>query len=185
MAIKTSVFIAASLDGFISRLDGSIDWLDKANALIPDGEDFGYRVFMDKIDALVMGRITFEQVLTFDKWPYGDKKVIVLSRKGIEVPRALDQKVTVTAETPELLLERLASERVRQVYVDGGQTIQSFLRAGLIDEITLTVIPILLGKGKPLFGSLRSDIMLKHVFTKTYPCGYVQSKYLLEKGRFD
>jgi dihydrofolate reductase len=179
--IKTCVFIATSLDGFISRLDGSIDWLNEANALVPEGEDLGYLAFMEKIDALVMGRNTFEQGLTFGQWPYRGKKVIVLSRKGVKISQAHNQTVSVSAEEPEMLLKRLSSEGVHQVYVDGGQTIQSFLRDSLIDEITITVIPVFLGAGKPLFGSLPSDIVLKHVFTKSYPFGFVQSKYLIPK----
>lgn len=181
MPIKTCVFIATSLDGFISRLDGSIDWLNEANALVPEGEDLGYQAFMEKIDALVLGRNTFEQALTFGQWTYGEKKVIVLSRKGAKIPQALNQTVSVSAEEPAMLLKRLSSSCIHQVYVDGGQTIQSFLRDGLIDEITITVIPFLLGSGKPLFGSLPSDVALTHVFTKSYPFGFVQSKYLIPK----
>jgi dihydrofolate reductase len=180
MTIKACVFIATSLDGFISRTDGSIDWLNEVNALVPEGEDFGYREFMDRTDALIIGRKTFEQALTLGAWPYGDKQVIVMSRKGIKIPEALKENVIASSEDPLLLLNWLALRGARQVYVDGGQTIQSYMREGLIDELTITVIPVLLGTGRPLFGSLPSDVVLKLVFTKSYPFGFVQSKYLIE-----
>ena len=89
MPIKACVFIAVSLDGFIARPDGSIDWLDQANTLIPEGEDFGFQDFMEKTDALIMGRYTFEKALTFAEWPYADKMVVVMSRKGVKIPEAL------------------------------------------------------------------------------------------------
>jgi dihydrofolate reductase len=135
---------------------------------------------MEDADAIIMGRNTFEQALTFGDWPYADKKMIVMSNKGVEIPERLRQTVSVTSQTPALLLENLASQGVRQVYVDGGLTIQSFLREGLINELTITVIPVLLGSGKPLFASLKADIKLRHVFSKSYPFGFVQSKYAVE-----
>ena len=177
MSARASVFVATSLDGFIARLDGSIDWLIQANAAVPRGEDCGYKAFMETVDALVMGRNTFEQVLTFGEWPYGDKKVIVLTRKGVAVPEAIRKTVSTSSEAPASLADRLSSAGLQHLYIDGGQTIQSFLRAGLISELTITVIPILLGEGKPLFGSLRPDVYLSHLSTHAYPFGFVQSKY--------
>jgi dihydrofolate reductase len=174
---KASVFIATSLDGFIARLDGRIDWLNQANTVVPDGEDCGYTAFIATVDAIVMGRNTFEQVLTFGEWPYGDRRVVVLSRQGIVVPDALRQTVSVSEVAPALLVQRLSAEGVQHLYVDGGQTIQSFLRAGLLGELTITVIPILLGTGKPLFGALAADVSLQHISTNIYPFGFVQSKY--------
>jgi dihydrofolate reductase len=180
LTTKTSVFIATSLDGFIARPDGNIDWLNQANAAIPDGEDCGYEAFMATVDAIVMGRNTFEQVLTFDEWPYGEMKVVVLSRKGVLVPDALRKTVSASMEAPELLVERLSSEGAKHLYVDGGQTIQSFLSTGLINELTITVIPILLGQGRSLFGALKSDVILKHMSTNAYAFGFVQSKYIVD-----
>jgi dihydrofolate reductase len=182
MTIKASVFIATSLDGFIARPDGTIDWLNQANAVVPPGEDCGYKAFIETVDVLVMGRNTFEQVLSFVEWPYGTLRVVVLSRRGIAVPETLKPTVSTSAEPPELLSTRLAAEGARHLYVDGGQTIQSFLNAGLLHEITITVIPILLGAGIPLFGPLQSDIALKHVSTHAYPFGFVQSKYSVAKN---
>jgi len=181
MTTKASVFIATSLDGFISRLDGNIDWLDQANTAVPNGEDCGYKAFMETVDVIVMGRNTFEQVLTFGEWPYEDKQVVVLSRKGLVVPDGIRKTVSVSSEVLELLVERLSSEGAQHLYVDGGQTIQSFLSAGLLSDLTITVIPILLGTGKPLFGSIKSDVVLTHLSTQAYTFGFVQSKYRIAK----
>lgn len=172
-----SVFIATSLDGFIAREDGGIDWLNAANESLPEGEDCGFFAFLDSIDALVMGRKTFEQVLTFGEWPYGDKPVIVLSRKRLEIPETLSKTVSWSSEDPLTLTERLAANGAKRLYVDGGATIQGFLAQGLVKDITITVIPVALGRGKPLFGELKHDIALRHVSTKAYEFGFVQSCY--------
>ena len=177
MPATTSVFIATSLDGFIARPDGSIDWLLQANTLIPAGEDCGYQAFMDTVDGLVMGRKTFEQAQGFDPWPYTGKPVVVLSHQEVAVPAALRDSVSVSSESPADLLARLSSAGARRLYIDGGQTIQGFLRAGLIDEIIITVIPVLLGNGIPLFGPLDADVALTHVETRAYPFAFVQSHY--------
>jgi len=174
---KASVFVATSLDGFIARPDGSIEWLVQANAAIPSGEDCGYKAFMETVDVIVMGRNTFEQVLTFSEWPHGDKKVVVLTRKGVAVPEALRRTVSISSEAPASLVERLSSAGAEHLYIDGGETIQSFLNERLISELTITVIPVLLGEGKPLFGPLRSDASLTHLSTHAYPFGFVQSRY--------
>lgn len=177
MSATTSVFIATSLDGFIARPDGCIDWLLQANTLMPAGEDCGIQAFMDSVDVLVMGRKSFEQALDFDPWPYAGKPVVVLSHHGVEVPPALRDSVSVSAEAPADLLARLSAAGARKLYIDGGQTIQGFLRAGLIDELIITVIPVLLGAGRPLFGPLDADVALTHVETRAYPFGFVQSRY--------
>jgi dihydrofolate reductase len=175
--MKCSVYIATSLDGFIARTDGSIDWLNKANTLVPAGEDFGYAQFMSGVDALVMGRTTFEQVLTFDEWPYQSTPVIVLSRHLRSLPDNAPATVSLSAEHPQQLVERLAAQGLNQLYVDGGLTIQGFLAAGLIDELTITIIPVLLGSGKALFGDLPGDGQLELVSGRAYDCGFVQNKY--------
>lgn len=177
MNIRTSVFIATSLDGFISRKDGSIDWLNEANEAVPKGEDCGYKVFADSVDVLLMGRSTFDLVRTFDTWPYGDKRVVVLSSGVVEIPAEWQKTVSHSSEAPELLLRRLSSEGFRHAYVDGGITIQRFLQAGLINELTITLIPVLLGEGRPLFGALERDVKLKLVRSKAYDFGYVQLTY--------
>ncbi len=174
---KCRVFIATSLDGYISRPDGGIDWLNEANSLVPAGEDCGFARFMSGIDALVMGRNTFEQVLTFGEWPYGAIPVFVLSRSLASLPAHLPGTVSVSAEEPAQLVQRLSAAGLQNLYVDGGLTIQGFLAAGLIDEITITIIPVLLGQGKPLFGPLSGDIHLELVSSHAYDFGFVQNTY--------
>lgn len=177
MKANGSVFIATSLDGFIARNNGSIDWLNEANESVTPGEDCGYGKFMADVDVIVMGRNTFEQVLSFDSWPYESTPVVVLSQKGISLPSHLPPSVSVSNETPTALAARLTEHGAKKIYVDGGLTIQSFLAAGLIDEITITVIPVLLGSGKPLFGLLPVDVRLVHEDTTAFEFGFVQNRY--------
>jgi len=182
MSIKVSVYIATSLDGFIARNDGGLDWLDEANATVPDGEDFGFQAFMDSVDALIMGRKTYEKVLSFDEWAYGRTPVVVLSRNSISFPLSMPDTVTHSSEPVRDLLKRLSDEGAEHVYVDGGTTIQGFLSEGLVDEITVTVIPVILGGGIPLFGSLENDISLTHVRTTVFDFGFVQTTYSVKKN---
>lgn len=181
MPLTASVFIATSLDGYISRPDGAIDWLETANTTVPPGEDCGYAAFMDSVDALVMGRNTFDLVLGFPEWPYGDKPVIVLTNRPLQLPAALPPTVSISNETPAALTARLAREGVRRIYVDGGITIQRFLAAGLIDDLTVTSIPVLLGSGRRLFGALEADVPLELVASRAYPFGFVQSTYRVRR----
>jgi len=174
---KCLAFIATSLDGFISRPDGSIDWLEQANARVPAGEDCGYAEFMSTVDALVMGRHTFDLARSFAKWPYGKKPVVVLSSRMSSLPAGVPDTVRLSRETPAALVARLSSQGMKHLYIDGGQTIQRFLADALIDEVTITRIPVLLGAGRPLFGPLSSDVRLEHVSTRAYDFGFVQSKY--------
>ena len=177
MNIKVSVYIATSLDGFIARSNGGLDWLDEANAMVSEGEDCGFAAFMNSVDTLLMGRKTFEKVLSFGECPYGDTPVIVLSRNQISFPDHLPSIVSHSSERPADLLNRLAGKGVQHVYVDGGLTIQGFLSEGLVDEITVTAIPALLGDGIPLFGAVESDIHLTHVRTTAFDFGFVQTTY--------
>ena len=176
-----SVFIATSLDGFIARNDGALDWLNEANTTVPDGEDCGFQAFMDSIDVVILGRKTYEQVMSFDEWPYDRTPVVVLSRNPISFPPGVPVTVTHSSEPPRGLLERLSKEGAERVYVDGGITIQGFLSEGLIDEITVTVIPIILGDGIPLLGPIGQDISLKHVRTTAFDFGFVQTTYSVKK----
>lgn len=182
MTIKCSVFIATSLDGFIAREDGNIDWLNAASAGLPAGEDCGYKLFMSTVDTLVMGRKTFEQVLTFSDWSYDSTPVVVMSQRDIPLRADAAPTVSVSHETPARLVERLAAEGKQHVYVDGGMLIQSFLSAGLIDDLTITVIPVLLGTGRPLFGPAPADVDLSHVSTHVYEFGFVQHVYRVRHG---
>ena len=174
---RCSVFIAVSLDGYIAREDGGLDWLEAANATVPRGEDCGYALFMQSVDTIVMGRKSYEKVLSFGEWPYGDTAVVVLSRTALEIPGNLSSTVSHSSETPKALHMRLAEQGNERLYIDGGVTIQRFLAAGLITDLTITTIPVLLGGGIPLFGRLDRDIALKHVSTTSYDFGFVQSTY--------
>ncbi|USG62881.1 dihydrofolate reductase family protein [Sneathiella marina] len=177
--ITAHIYIAVSLDGFIAREDGDLDWLMKQAV---EGEEHGYDAFMDTIDGIVMGRNSYEKVLTFGDWPY-KKPVVVLSRSmsPADIPAELADRVSVSSKTPEGVLTELAEIGWRSVYVDGGQIIQAFLRAGLVKDMLLTRIPILLGTGIPLFGPLEQDIDLHHMETVPYPSGLVSSKYEILK----
>lgn len=174
---KTSVFIATSLDGFIAREDGGIDWLPTPDDDSETDEDHGYNDFIKNIDALVMGRNTFELVLTFDEWYYGDMPVFVLTTRGVDIPDRLSKTVSQMSGEPQEIVERLAEKGYNHLYVDGGKTIQGFLNAGLIDEMTITTIPVLIGSGIPLFGPTPRDIHLEHIKNNSFPNGLVQHKY--------
>ncbi|MFC2031324.1 dihydrofolate reductase family protein [Chloroflexota bacterium] len=179
--MKVSVYVATSLDGFIARKNGALDWLDEANAAVPAGEDLGFQAFMDSVDALIMGRKTYEKVLSFGQWPYGETPVVVLSRNALSLPPGVPDTVSHSSEPPRALLERLSAEGLEHVYVDGGVTIQGFLAEGLVDEITVTVIPVILGDGIPLFGSMEKEIGLNHVRTTAFDFGFVQTTYAVKK----
>ena len=168
MAVRFAIFIATSLDGFIARADGGIDWLERYH-----GEDHGYGAFFAGVDALVIGRGTYDTVLGFPEWPYGDKRVIVCTGRAAD-PR---HGVELWSGPPRALAERLEREGVRRVYLDGGALIRSFLREGLVDEISINVVPVILGSGIPLFGSGLPEIPLRFVESKSYPSGLVQIRY--------
>jgi dihydrofolate reductase len=172
-AVKASVFIGTSLDGFIARVNGDLDFLP------PDGgEPHGYDEFMATVDALVIGRKTFETVLTFDAWPYGEKPVFVLSTRTLAAaPRGA--VVEHLSGEPAEVVSQLEARGIRHVYVDGGITIQRFLQAGLIQRLIITRVPVLIGAGIPLFGAVQRDIVLRHVGTRQYASGLVQSEYLI------
>lgn len=169
------VFIATSLDGFIARPDGSLDWLIRPEHA---GEDHGYDTFIRDIDAIVMGRGTYQSVLAFDAWPY-DRPVLVLSRMlaASPVPEALRGKVTFADLTPQAAMDQLERQGAARVYVDGGQIVQAFLGAGLVTDIVLSRLPVLIGRGRSLFGALDRDVALVHQATTSFPSGLVQSRY--------
>ena len=170
--MRASVFIATSLDGFIARQDGALDWLP-ANG----GEPHGYDEFIATVDAIVIGRRTLETVLEYDTWPYEKKPVIALSTKLTKVKVPDDAVCEIMSGTPHQIVARLEKRGVKHIYVDGGVTIRGFLEAGLIQHLTITRVPVLLGSGIPLFGVLPHDIRLEHVATQSYPSGLVKSEY--------
>jgi len=173
MTVKISVYIAVSLDGFIARKNGDLDWLPAGEE---GGEDFGYGEFMSTVDYIVMGRNTFEKVLTFGGWHY-DKKVIVLTSRDLTIPSELADKAEVLHLSPRELIHEMERRGAKNTYLDGGVTIQRFLRESLVDEMTITTIPILLGEGLPLFGKLDNDVKLELVKSESFKNGFVQNKY--------
>jgi dihydrofolate reductase len=170
--MMASVFIGTSLDGFIARPNGDLDWLPADG-----GEPHGYDEFMASVDALVIGRKTFETVLGFDEWPYGRKRVVVLSSRPVDVSAAAGGVVEQMSGPPAEIVAKLSASGAHHLYVDGGITIQGFLRAGLIQRLIITRVPVLIGDGIPLFGALPHDIRLRHVATRHFPSGLVQSEY--------
>src|SRR5438552_16881000 len=168
--MKASVFVGTSLDGFIARADGSFDFLPV------EVEPHGYEEFMATVDALVIGRKTFETALGFDEWAYGKKPVFVLSSRSIATapPGAVVEQMS---GAPADIVSQLEARGIQHIYVDGGLTIQRFLQAGLIHRLIITRVPVLSGTGIPMFGPLQRDISLKHVATRHFPSGLVQSEY--------
>lgn len=173
--ISGHVFIATSLDGYIARPDGDIGWLLERDA--PD-EDHGYATFIADKDMIVMGRGSYEKVLSFDPWPY-DRPVLVLSKRlaGTPVPDKLHGKVRFADLAPREAMRELERQGARRIYVDGGQVVQSFLREGLIADMVITTVPVLIGAGRPLFGELPADRSLALVASRSFPSGLVQSTY--------
>ncbi len=169
--IALSVFVGTSVDGFIARRNGDFDFL-----LEGGGEPHGYNEFLASVDTIVIGRKTFETVLTLKTWPYVDKRVVVLSSRPVDLSAA-GGVVELMAGAPPEIVSQLAATGARHVYVDGGVTIQGFLRAGLIQRLIITRVPVLIGDGIPLFGSLPRDVRLRHIATRHYPSGLVQSEY--------
>lgn len=170
--MTASVFVGTSLDGFIARPNGDFDFLPEGG-----GEPHGYEEFMAGVDALVIGRKTFEKVLTLGAWPYGDKRVVVLSSRPVDLSAAVGGVVEQMAGTPAEIVAQLADSGAHHLYIDGGITIQEFLRTGLIQRLIITRVPVLIGEGIPLFGTLPHDIRLRHVATRQYQSGLVQSEY--------
>lgn len=172
----THVYIATSLDGYVARKDHNLDWLNSIDA---QGEDMGYEAFVDSVDVIVMGRGTFQTVLGFGiDWPY-TKPVVVVSRSMTEadIPADIRDVVRLNNKAPADLMQELGADGVKRIYLDGGQLVQSFLREGLVDDVILTVAPVLLGDGIRLFGALDADVHLDLLDVQRFKCGMVQSHY--------
>jgi dihydrofolate reductase len=170
--MRASVFVGTSLDGFIARRNGDFDFLPEGG-----GEPHGYDEFMASVDVLVIGRNTYEKVLTFEQWPYANKRVVVLSSRAIDASNVRGAAIEHMSGSPAAITDRLAASGAGHAYVDGGITVQRFLRAGLIQRLIVTRVPVLIGEGIPLFGSLPHDVQLRHIHTMTYPSGLVKSEY--------
>ena len=167
---KISIYIAMSIDGYIARKDGGLDWLEYGH--IGD-EDYGFKKFINGIDALVLGRNTYEVVSSFEKWPYEGKRVIVLSNTLNEVRKEAE----LFSGQLSHLTSMLHSEDIKHVWVDGGITVSKFLEAGLVDDITISVISVVLGSGIPLFSIMDKEHKCRLLSTQSYPSGLVQLKY--------
>ena len=170
--MTASVFIGTSVDGFIARPNGDLDFLPEGG-----GEPHGYNEFIASVDAIVIGRKTFETVLAFEAWPYGDMRVVVLSSRPLDLSAVHGGVVEQMAGPPAEIVSQLAARGIKHLYIDGGITIQRFLREGAIQRLIITRVPVLIGEGIPLFDSLPRDIRLRHVATRHYPSGLVQSEY--------
>ena len=170
MRARCSVFIATTLDGFIARTDGRIDWLSIVER---PGEDYGYARFFDSVDTVVVGRKTYATVLGFGAWLYAGKRCVVMthtlgpSRHGEEFYEG----------APEQLVDRLTLEGAKRIYVDGGAVIQQFLSAGLVTDVVVSIVPILLGEGVRLFGETARDVGLEFVEARSFASGLVQLEY--------
>jgi dihydrofolate reductase len=173
--IANYVYIAASIDGFIAEKDGGLDWL--INIPNPDNSDYGFNDFIKRIDALIMGRNTYEKVLTFGEWIYA-KKVFVLSNSIKSVSEEMTGKAEIVSGDIPILLSDLNRRGYNNFYVDGGKVIQSFLNEDLIDEMIITRVPILLGEGIPLFGKLDKPIKFSKVITEVFNNGLVKNHYI-------
>lgn len=170
--MKASVFIGTSVDGFIARPNHALDFLPADG-----GEPHGYTEFFASIDTILIGRKTFEIVQAFPDWPYAQKRVVVLSTRPLDFSSLRGGRVEQMSGSPVEIASKLAASGSQHVYVDGGVTIQQFLRAGLIHRLTITRVPVLIGQGIPLFGTLPHDIRLRHITTQNYPSGLVKTEY--------
>ena len=169
--MKASVFVGTSLDGYMARANGALDFLPPGG-----GEPHGYEEFMATVDALVIGRNTYEVVLAFPEWPYGEKPVFVLSTHAL-APAPPGAVVEHLSGAPAAIAAQLDARGFQHLYIDGGITIQQVLDAGLIQRIVVTRVPVLIGTGISLFGPLQRDIRLEHVATQEFASGLVQSEY--------
>ncbi len=170
--MKTSVFVGMSVDGFIARKNGALDFLDEGGNVA-----HGFEEFFASVDTLVIGRGTYETVLGFGEWPYGQKRVVVLSSRRLDFSGLKGGVVEQMSGEPAEIVRKLEASGAKHAYVDGGLTVQRFLRAGLIQSLTISRVPVLIGDGIPLFGSLLKDVKLRAIETKQYSTGLVKTEY--------
>lgn len=181
--MKCSVYIATSVDGYIATPDGGVDWLHTSGNLEADmgSEDMGFQSFMDSVDCMIMGRKCMEMIssmnLTPEQWPYGDVRIVVLSNTVKEPPENLREKVEMYSGDIQELILKLESSGFKHAYIDGGSTITSFVNLKLINEITITKVPVLLGEGIPLFGKINKSVKLENAEASAFPNDFIQVKY--------
>ena len=177
--LKTTVFCGVSLDGFLARPDDSLDFLKAC-----EGLPHGFEEFYRSVDVVVIGRRTFDVVLRLGHLGlYGEKRVVVLSSRPLDFSAVKSGNVEQMSGTPREIVAKLQASGAKHAYIDGGITIQSFLRAGLIDRLVITRLPVLIGQGIALFGALERDIHLRLVASRAYKGGMVQNEYEVVKGR--
>lgn len=170
--MRASVFVGTSVDGFIARPDGELDFLHAGEV-----EPHGFDEFFATVDAVVMGRHTFETVLGFGAWPYGKKPVFVLSTRELPKKKPRGAVLERMSGEPAEIASQLAARGFQHLYVDGGITVQRFLEAGQIQRLVVSRVPVLIGQGIPLFGPLTRDLRLRHLKTRSFPSGLVQTEY--------
>ncbi|MBT5186197.1 MAG: dihydrofolate reductase [Kordiimonadaceae bacterium] len=179
--MKNIVYCAMSLDGYIADKDGGVAFLDSIEHP-PEADDYGYTEFMDSIDALVMGRNTYDTVMGFGvDWPYGDKTVVVVTHHDIKISDDIKGSVSSFAGSPQEIIQHLKAMGKVNLYIDGGKIIQEFLNENLIDQLIISVVPILIGEGIPLFGPLNKDLKLITESSNQYKNGLLQLKYNVVK----
>lgn len=184
--MKCSAYIATSVDGFIATTEGSVDWLHSAGngkALSAENADMGFGAYLSSVDCMIMGRKCMQTIsamnLTPEHWPYGDLRIIVLSNTLKVAPENMLGKIELFSGDLTSLVETLLHEGHKHAYIDGGTTIQSFIKLQLLNEITITKAPVLLGEGIPLFGKVDQPIKLAQAESTSFANDFVQLKYRL------
>ena len=181
--MKCSVYIATSIDGYIATPDGGVDWLHTSGNLEAEmgSEDMGFQSFMDSVDCIIMGRKCMEMIssmnITSEQWPYGDVRIVVLSNTVKEPPENLSGKIEMYSGNIQELIIKLESSGFKHAYIDGGTTITSFINLELINEMTITKSPVLLGEGIPLFGKINKNVKLEKAKVSAFPNDFIQVKY--------
>lgn len=175
--METLVYIATSLEGYISRPEGELDWL-MDDDFVDEGEDYGFAQLFKSVSCLAIDEQTFETVLHSPEWPFADKRLVVMSQHLEALPEGLPETVELFDGTPAELIKQLKRDGEKRLLLDGGSLIREFTTAALVDRFILTRIPVLIGSGVPLFGALQRDLKLKHIRTQSYPSGLVQSEYI-------
>lgn len=184
--MKCSVYIATSADGYIATSDGDVDWLHTAGnfeAGMSENPDMGFDEFIASVDCMIMGRKCMDAIagfnLTPEQWPYGDTKIYVLSNTMKEPPENLRNKVEMYSGDILKLISQLKSSGYKHAYIDGGTTITNFINLQLLNEMTITKAPIILGKGIPLFSELNKSIKLTNIEATVFPNGFIQERFIL------
>ena len=181
--MKCSAYIATSADGYIATPDGGVDWLHTAGNLEADmgSEDMGFQSYMDSVDCMIMGRKCMEMIssidLTPEQWIYGDMRIVVLSNTVKEPPENLRGKIEMYSGDIQELILKLEKSGYKHAYIDGGSTITSFINLKLINEMTITKVPVLLGEGIPLFGKINKSVKLKNAKASAFPNDFIQVNY--------